>query len=249
MLVAAAGLSHIMRTLTPMHLAPHFTIHRALCSAAPATQAMLQYACDGVRDLSLFPDNLRLTQPHGADEPLPLRPPAVSSAHGDTHSAAADDTRPDSCLLSRLGLTVAQPRLGRTEWSSLPDEPFGVLAHWPLAEHFVPAAAADELSSTSGAFIGSVAFGASGGQARGMGSAHLLATRVASALLVLCTVSAALAYLFMRMRGLRSQRGGSRHRKHRSNSLNRTSLVANSKDRQRGGSSVAWPQHDRLHAV
>ena len=54
--------------------------------------ALLQFACDGVRERSLFPDHLRLSQPLGADEPLPARPPLTSSAHGDTHSAASDDS-------------------------------------------------------------------------------------------------------------------------------------------------------------
>ena len=38
---------------------------------------------------------------------------------------------PSECLLTRLGLTPETPPLGLAEWSALPVEPFGILAHWP----------------------------------------------------------------------------------------------------------------------
>jgi hypothetical protein len=56
-------------------------------------QALLTFACDGRRDPALFPDHLRLLQSLGDSEPLPARAPTLSSAHGDTRSAAADDAK------------------------------------------------------------------------------------------------------------------------------------------------------------
>ena len=198
-------------------------------------QALLAFACDGKRDAVLFPDHLRLLQSLGDEETLPARAPTTSSAHGDTHSAAADDANPAACLLSRMGLTLPLPLhgLGRAEWSTLPDEPFGVLAHWPhaAAEPFLP-----DLSAADFAMVGGgVSDGLGGSSGGGFGVVHLVATRAASAGLVLCTFGAALLYVLTRTRAGRREKS----RAHRQPS----------KSRQRSSGATPAVVSNRLHAV
>lgn len=207
-------------------------------------QALLTFACDGRRDPALFPDHLRLLQSLGDSEPLPARAPTLSSAHGDTRSAAADDANPSACLLSRLGLTPAPVGLGRAEWSSLPDEPFGVLAHWPhaAAEPFLPDLSAADL--TMARSIAPDGSGAEDSGAGGFGAAHLLATRAASAALVLLTLGAGLFYTFARVRVGTGGRAGRASGGSRSNRGQPSPLKGS---RQRGANSAV--SSNRLHAV
>ena len=220
-------------------------------------EAFLAYACDGERDRTLFPDHLRLEVSQGQDQPLPNRPPTAGRAHGDTRSAAADDADPSACLLSRLGLNAAQPPLGLAEWSSLPDEPFGVLAHWPhaAAEPFLPDLSATEFAmggsvgSTVGSTVGGVLLnrGAAINEGAislgGFGAAHLFATRAASGLLVLCTIAAALAFVLMRFRVCR--RGGRMPRSARDHRL--ASKTAAKGRQARANASDVSSQH--VHTV
>ena len=110
------------------------------------------------------------------------------------------------CLLSRMGLTPPLPPLGRTEWSSLPVEPFGVLAYWPHATAAEPAVVMDSPPL-------STAYGDDEAQYIGSGY-HRLATHPAAFAVTICTFATGLAYVYLRfVRG-----GGRRLRKKRRSS-------------------------------
>lgn len=122
---------------------------------------------------------------------LPARDPAVPLAR--TTSSVAD-----GCLLGRLGLPSyegAQP----TPRPELPAAPFGVLAHWPHAEHGAP----EPAEATARAAGGGAALASAERGAPSPGS-----TPRAVPMPLVALLCAALLYVFFARRQRRRQGGG-----------------------------------------
>ena len=184
--------------------------------------ALLDFATEGKRDRALFPDNSALETSYAHPEPLPLRPQrapadapdaspppppprhAANSARGVVRPSAMRGLGPllrtSECLLARMGLT---PHMHPESSSPLPDEPFGILAHWPHGA----------LHGVAGVAEGSP----DGGLRHGprVGGAHELVDQVGGArynsrsgvgAIVLCALALALGFNYFRRRNVRKQR-------------------------------------------